>query len=91
MNAGRSTCVPIRVFEILGGTLKKFLNWLRVLLFTNMSLKCEHESDGVRVGWLYLQATSFYMQMDCEGVCSCLHVNYIQRFEPMSPHWAVKT
>ena len=34
--------IPTRVFEILGRNMM-----LCLLLFTNMSLKFEHESDGV--------------------------------------------
>ena len=45
--------------EILGGA---FLNWLRVfLLFTNMSLKCEHETDEV----------STWAKLDC-----CIHKQF---------------
>ena len=45
-----------------------------------MSLKCEYVSDGLLLGqsWMVVPLTMFfYVQKHWEGVCCCLHVNYI--------------
>ena len=49
-------CVPIRVFELLGGISLNGGGCL--LLFMNMSLKYEHESDGVST-WAKLDCCTY--------------------------------
>ena len=49
------------MFEILGGTLKRFLNWLRVFVV----YKCEHESDVVST-WAKLDGFTY---KQCPFVC----------------------